>query len=555
MKKNFFNRPSSALVYSKAINSKFNNKIDLPEKPKTPVRKYVNVTYSNKRNKKNYWDDKKKKSQEKFDMIKKERYNKEYGEIRKTPKIDENSQKIVSRLLNKNEKNSYLNTNNNITTQYNNKSYFTDYNEPYNIKSNIKVKSRPQTAKKSNVKPLITDIKYKPVIKDDNNDFFYGYVKYDQDKVNDVRNKYHNYLNSQLKNHRNDNDEFARISENYFYYKDNRYSNKTVNVPSELNENNHRIQRIIPIGIDKKNNIINNNNINYNKIINNNNKYKKENYIDKSKINDINIKNDNENINQNEYDIEKINNNENYNIKGNISNYPTNIQSNIASTAMLSIQQNVGSTMPTSNRGQNQQYQTFFNKPIKPQEMKNNNSNNLEYKERNNHIILEQNNNSTINRRTDDLKKFMIFTDNLNLPIHKEKQNKSNSNNKVKQQVFFNNQKFNIHNRNQQSSILKKNKIIQNKSESSKNEKRNIDKKINNKNKDINNYIELHENNFPNKITKEMILANGFVIHEINKDSLIQSIGHQNEMKLNNNSKNFIQERMAHLGTKIKKNI
>ena len=187
--------------------------------------------------------------------------------------------------------------------------------------------------------------------------------------------------------------------------------------------------------------------------------------------------------------------------------------------------------------------------------MKNNNSNNLEYKERNNHIILEQNNNSTINRRADDLKKFMIFTDNLNLPIHKEKQNKSNSNNKVKQQVFFNNQKFNIHNRNQQSSILKKNKIIPNKSESSKNEKRNIDKKINNKNKDINNYIELHENNFPNKITKEMILANGFVIHEINKDSLIQSIGHQNEMKLNNNSKNFIQERIAHIGTKIKKNI
>lgn len=31
----------------------------------------------------------------------------------------------------------------------------------------------------------------------------------------------------------------------------------------------------------------------------------------------------------------------------------------------------------------------------------------------------------------------MIFTDNLNLPIHKEKQNKSNSNNKVKQQVFL----------------------------------------------------------------------------------------------------------------------
>ena len=86
MKKNFFNRPSSALVYSKAINSKFNNKIDLPEKPKTPVRKYVSVTYSNKRNKKNYWDDKKKKSQEKFDMIKKERYNKEYGEIERLQK-------------------------------------------------------------------------------------------------------------------------------------------------------------------------------------------------------------------------------------------------------------------------------------------------------------------------------------------------------------------------------------------------------------------------------------------------------------------------------------
>ena len=101
---------------------------------------------------------------------------------------------------------------------------------------------------------------------------------------------------------------------------------------------------------------------------------------------------------------------------------------------------------------------------------------------------------------------------------------------------------------------MKKNKIISNKSENSKNEIRNSDNK-NNKNKDINNYIELHENNFPKKITKEMILSNGFVIHEINKDSLIQSIGHQNEMKLNNNSKNFIQERMAHLGTKIKKNI
>ena len=224
---------------------------------------------------------------------------------------------------------------------------------------------------------------------------------------------------------------------------------------------------------------------------------------------------------------------------------------------MLSIQQNIGSTMPTSKRDQHQQYQTFFNKPIKNQEMKynNSNSNNLEYKERNNCIILEQNSNSTINRRTDDLKKFMLFTDNLNIPVHKEKKSKNNSSNKVKQQVLFNNPKLNNHNRIQQSSILKKNKIISNKSENSKNETRNTDKKNNNKIKDIDNYIELLENNFPKKITKEMILSNGFVIHEINKDSLIQSLGHQNEMKLNNNSKNFIQERMAHLGTKIKKNI
>ena len=555
MKKYTFNRPSSAQVYPKPINSKFQNKIVLPEKPKTPVRKYVNVTYSNKRNRTNYWDDKKKKSQQKNDMIKRERYDKEYGDIRKTPKIDENSQKIVSRLLNKNDKNSHLNTNyninnNNITTQYNNKSYYTDYNESYNIKNNIKVKSRPQTAKKSNVKPLITDIKYKPVIKDDKNDFFYGYIKYDQEKVNDVRNKYHNYLNSQIKNNRNDNDEFARISENYYHYKDNRYSSKTVNIPIELNENHQKIQRIIPIGINNKNNIVNNNNIDYNKI--------KEKFIEKPKKNDINNKN--EKIIQYEYnDInDNYNDDEKYNIKENISNYPTNIQSkipsNITSTAMLSIQQNLGSTMPTSKRDQNQQYPTFFNKPIKAQEMKNNKSNNLEHKERNNPIILEQNNNSTINRRTDDLKKFMLFTDNLNLPIHKGKKSKNNSSSKAKQQVLFNNPKFNNHNRNQQSSILKKNKIISNKSENSKNEIRNSDNK-NNKNKDINNYIELHENNFPKKITKEMILSNGFVIHEINKDSLIQSIGHQNEMKLNNNSKNFIQERMAHLGTKIKKNI
>ena len=554
MKKYTFNRPSSAQVYPKPINSKFQNKIVLPEKPKTPVRKYVNVTYSNKRNITNYWDDKKKKSQQKFDMIKRERYEKEYGEIRKTPKIDENSQKIVSRLLNKNDKNSHLNTNynNNITTQYNNKSYYTDYNEPYNIKYNIKVKSRPQTAKKSNVKPLVTDTKYKPVIKDDKNDFFYGYVKYDQDKVNDVRNKYHNYLNSQLKNHRNDNDEFARLTENYYHYKENKYSSKTVNIPSELNENYQKIQRIIPIGINNKNDFINNNNNNYNKI--------KENLIEKPKKEEIN--NINDNIIQNEYDInDNYINNEKYNIKENISNYPTNIQSkipsNITSTAMLSIQQNIGSTMPTSKRDQHQQYQTFFNKPIKNQEMKynNSNSNNLEYKERNNRIILEQNSNSTINRRTDDLKKFMLFTDNLNIPVHKEKKSKNNSSNKVKQQVLFNNPKLNNHNRIQQSSILKKNKIISNKSENSKNETRNTDKKNNNKIKDIDNYIELLENNFPKKITKEMILSNGFVIHEINKDSLIQSLGHQNEMKLNNNSKNFIQERMAHLGTKIKKNI
>ena len=108
--------------------------------------------------------------------------------------------------------------------------------------------------------------------------------------------------------------------------------------------------------------------------------------------------------------------------------------------------------------------------------------------------------------------------------------------------------------KNQQSSILKKTKELSVPNPEMPNNDINIqNNKVNYKYKENNN-IEYNENNFPKKLTKEMVLSNGFVINEINKDNFIQSYGHQNNMKLNNNSKNFLEERIAHLGTKIKKN-
>ena len=537
-----FKRPASAEGITKNNkSSNFQNKNILPEKPKTPIQKYANRNYTNNVNLKQYWEKKNKKSQQKIESIKRERYEKEYGEIRKTPKIDQNSQKIINRLLNEQKRFSQNNSNyNNITTQNNNKSFLTDYNDLYyNRKINTQLNSRPQTAKKP-IRPLITEIKYKPIIKNES-DYFHGYLMYDQEKVNDVRNKFHNYLNSQYQNRRND--EFSKISENYYNYRDNKSSSKSVNIPSEYINNQSKIQRIVP---------------SYNKIINNNNSNEFTNNQNEKK-NSQNYKNNNNK--KKEINNNVINQKYKINQKDITSNYSTNKNS------MKSFPQNIGSTMPTSNRGN--QYQSYFNKPSKTYEINNNNFNINEYNNSrgNTRIILEQNNknnnnNSTINRRTDDLKKFMLFTENLNVPIYNEKKNKNNnkknnyqSNNNNNQQITFHNPKtLNSKIKNQQSSILKKSKELSVPNPEMPNSDINIqNNKVNYKYKENHN-IEYNENNFPKKLTKEMILSNGFVINEINKDNFIQSYGHQNNMKLNNNSKNFLEERIAHLGTKIKKN-
>ena len=75
------------------------------------IKKYENASYTKNKNLLAFWDKKERKSQQKLEKIRQELYDKKYSELRKTPKINLKSKKIVSRLLNNKENNNSINVN------------------------------------------------------------------------------------------------------------------------------------------------------------------------------------------------------------------------------------------------------------------------------------------------------------------------------------------------------------------------------------------------------------------------------------------------------------
>ena len=69
------------------------------------IKKYENSSYTKNKNLLDFWDKKERKSQQKLEKIRQELYDKKYSELRKTPKINLKSKKIVSKILNNKENN------------------------------------------------------------------------------------------------------------------------------------------------------------------------------------------------------------------------------------------------------------------------------------------------------------------------------------------------------------------------------------------------------------------------------------------------------------------
>ena len=310
---------------SKIINNENQNQIFFPQKPKTPIKLFNNNKYTNKKNLIAYWEVRNKKKEEKLEKIRKERYDKEFGELKKKPKINENSKKIMNK-LNNSEKNLIKHnlTFNNIKTSQTNNNILTDYYEIFNkrkLEKNLSLKSE-----KPKVKIRLNSNKNKSNIKEENKnnkDLYSYYYLYDAEKVNNVRNKFHNYLSFKPYQKENYNNDYKKISNNYNIDKEEKFLNEY----SKLNKYDNSYKKVNQ-----------NKNINF----------------------EMNNKGINK-INYNEFkDFSKIKNNNDLNNNKNINNY---------------------------NKKESEQ------------------------------------NNLTINRREEDLEKFMLFTNNLNLIINKEKPN------------------------------------------------------------------------------------------------------------------------------------
>ena len=401
-------------------------------------KKEKNSSYTKNKNLLNYWDKKKEKSKSKLDKIRKELYNKEFNEVRKTPRINSNSKKIVKKILyineNVNKNNSEIKNLNINKSNSNNKICLTDYNTIFSnrMKKNF---NRPQTLKKG-INHLNFQNKSKPIIKEEKKNNFYGYLRYDPDKVNDVRHKVHNIFDSKSKN-----DSYRKLYENYVHYK-NTLSQNPINQNSEIN-NNKEIQKISNDSNDEYENDIHN--------INENNK-------PKIILNDINnnLYNNNNNIEENKIKDEISNQNK---IECNNDNYLNN---------------------PNLNN---------VNKPIEvPKiEILNNNITNDKIKPL---IDVKKNNNLTriVNKRNDDLQKFILFTNNLNFPYNipqKETKRIKTTYQKPKVQINLNN---------------------------------NDGQDINLNDYHIEKYIKINENNvYPKTISKDIILSNNFIINDVNK--------------------------------------
>ena len=405
-------------------------------------KKENNLSHKNNKNLINYWDKKKQKSEAKLDKIRKELYNKEFNEIRKTPRINSNSKKIVKKILLSND-NEKVNVNKNDTeienlnsnrTNLNNKICLTDYNTIFSNRMNRNY-NRPQTLKKG-IKKLNFQNKTKPIIKEEKKSNFYGYIRYDPVKVNDVRHKVHNLFDSLSKN-----DSYQKLYENYINYKNNSLQHP-IEQFSEIN-NNKQVQQL-PINPNNE----------YEKNIQNINDNSKPKMISNDINNNLNI---NSNIEQNKINDE-ISNENKYEYNDNFLNNP-NLNN--------------------------------VNKPIEVPKIEILNNNDITNEKIKPLIDVKNSNNSskTLNKRNDDLQKFILFTNNLNFPynIPKQETNKNKTPyEKPKVQINLNN---NLHGED-----------------------------INLNDYQIQKYIKINENNvYPKTISKDKILSKNFIINDVNK--------------------------------------
>lgn len=370
------------------------NQRPLSAKQKNNIKKVEKKSYTGNKALINYWNEKNKKSEEKEEKIRKEIYDKQYSEMRETPKIDLNSKKIVKKILrnkpSENINNSEIKSINSVRSYSNHKVCLTDYSNIFSNRNKDEYNLRPHTLRKVN-RNLNNKIKIKttkPIIKNEKNINHFGYLKYDPVKVNEVRHKVHEIFDSKCKNNTN-----QQISDSYY-----NYINKTpYNVKS--NNNDNQIHSLIELNY---NNEKVNPNINYLK-----EKTEQNKNIDNHQENISNI-NEEKKINDK---LEEINNNDNENKNEKLTEHNLNTE--------MEKEENI--------KNINSETQ-IINKPIEvPKvEVLNNKNNprieNEEIKKINN----DQNeNNRTLNKRSNDLKKFILFANNLNFPLNISKPEES----------------------------------------------------------------------------------------------------------------------------------
>ncbi len=218
------------------------------------IKKYENASYTKNKNLLAFWDKKERKSQEKLEKIRQELYDKKYSELRKTPKINLKSKKIVSRLLNNKENNNSINVNKVnpllLKSFLINKTNLTDCDFYSNIKkknTNIRIQSLRKNINsnnENNIKPIIQE-KQKNIYLRDNNI-----------KVNPTKEKFHNIFNSKV-----DKKPYKKSSNNYFYYKNLSVGNQI----QSYEDNNNKIHSdIISNPYKQRKNNVNKDNISKN---------------------------------------------------------------------------------------------------------------------------------------------------------------------------------------------------------------------------------------------------------------------------------------------------
>ena len=333
------------------FNNSKNNKKELffPKKNQTIIKNFHNTTNKYFNNINIDWEERNKKLEKKFEKICKERYDKEFGEIRNTPKIDKRSKKIIHYLEKKNQQNK-KNYNSSQTNNIDNNTfieYYKIFNNRKNKYNNFTSPDIKKPVKKISNK-IKNDIKNKEEFKNDDKNYFNS-INYEDEKFNNTSNKFH--LNNNSRNFQDNKNKSETFFDKYYFSKNKEYFNKSHSL------NNCLLNKIIPI-IDKDANKTND-------IL--------ENYSNKNIISSC------KHLNLNKYYLDK----------------------------------------------------KIKNKP----------------NQKNNYIINLKKANAIINRRINDLKKFMLFTNNIEIKKEKEKIN----------EIKY---PFEKQNKLQKSSILKKPKKL-----------------------------------------------------------------------------------------------